>query len=340
MKKALLALFAIICGSASAQVGWTFPNELKVAPGGTTTFTVTLDDDECTTYQSGSFYLSLPEGFSVVAESEKVSADRKADQEFSATYNESTKLYNCVLQTLTGSYIKGTSGPLVSMDLKCDGSVVEGEYTATITRSSITYYDEEEDEPAKVVKTNITITIKVEEASTETEKITLTKKYNTYVPAKALDFSSVEGLTAYYVTAVTATEATLTKATTVAAGEGIILEGTAGDYEVPVATAEVEKNSANLLATGTIAEGDYILYDGQFVLCTGGTLPDGKAYLPKSAISTSSAKALILGFGDATGINEAKAAKADGAIYSISGVRVAQPQKGVYIMNGRKVIVK
>ena len=83
-------------------------------------------------------------------------------------------------------------------------------------------------------------TIKVEEASVETEKITLTKKYNTYVPAKALDFSSVEGLTAYYVTAVTATEATLTPATTVAAGEGIILEGTAGtEYDVPVASGEV-----------------------------------------------------------------------------------------------------
>ena len=184
-----------------------------------------------------------------------------------------------------------------------------------------------------------TFTIK-EASAVETEKITLTKEYNTYVPTKALDFSGVEGIKAYYVTAVTATEATLTETTTVAAGEGIIISGTPDTYEVPVATTEVAKSTTNKLATGTIAEGDYILYDGEFVPCSGGTLPDGKAYLPKSAISTSSAKALILGFGDATGINEAKAAKADGAIYSISGVRVAQPQKGVYIMNGRKVIVK
>ena len=185
-----------------------------------------------------------------------------------------------------------------------------------------------------------TFTIK-EASAVETEKITLTKEYNTYVPKKALDFSSVEGITAYYVTAVTATEATITETTTVAAGEGIILKGTAdAEYEVPVATTEVGKSTTNKLATGTVAEGDYILFDGKFVPCTGGTLPDGKAYLPKAAISTSSAKALILGFGDATGINEAKAAKADGAIYSISGVRVAEPQKGVYIMNGRKVIVK
>jgi len=174
-----------------------------------------------------------------------------------------------------------------------------------------------------------TFTIK-EASAVETETVTLTKEYNTYVPTKALDFSGVEGIKAYYVTAVTATEATLTETTTVAAGEGIIISGTPDTYEVPVATTEVAKSTTNKLATGTIAEGDYILYDGEFVPCSGGTLPDGKAYLPKSAISTSSAKALILGFGDATGINEAKAAKADGAIYSISGVRCTAPEGCIY----------
>lgn len=235
-------------------------------------------------------------------------------------------------------WITGNSGAVFTFDLTAKDTAPAGEsFTVEIpTLNKMFNYDMD---VIDYSFSPFTITVGGA-AAAETEKITLTKEYNTYVPTKALDFSGVEGIKAYYVTEVTATQATITETTTVAAGEGIIISGTPGDYEVPVATAEVAKSTTNKLATGTVAEGDYILFDGKFVPCTGGTLPDGKAYLPKAAISTSSAKALILGFGDATGINEAKAAKADGAIYSISGVRVAQPQKGVYIMNGRKVIVK
>ena len=43
-----------------------------------------------------------------------------------------------------------------------------------------------------------------------------------------------------------------------------------------------------------------------------------------------------------TGIENAgaEAEKADGAWYNMQGVRVAQPAKGVYIHNGKKVVVK
>ena len=245
--------------------------------------------------------------------------------------------YSYTLETAgITSYISQLDGVLISIPFTYDDDFTGGDAVIKEIAVSSDYITEEEDHSAEYYD-DVNFTF---EFGVATETVTLTKEYNTYVPTKALDFSGVEGIKAYYVTEVTATQATLTETTTVAAGEGIIISGTPDTYEVPVATTEVDKSTTNKLATGTIAEGDYILYDGQFVLCTGGTLPDGKAYLPKSEISTSSAKALILGFGDATGINEAKAAKADGAIYSISGVRVAQPQKGVYIMNGRKVIVK
>ena len=330
-------------------------NDLTVAPGETVDMYLFIDyssvdidpgdfasiDGSSGLIQSGEIGISLPEGFEFVGTPVYVDgvvaspSDAKIDGSNGAYMISSADFEGCVY------YIK--KGALIKFQIKASTATASEEpykgqiYNFMLTDggwNSLYAVEGGTDEP-------LSFNIYVKEATAETEKVTLTKKYNTYVPAKALDFSSVEGLTAYYVTAVTATEATLTPATTVAAGEGIILEGTAGtEYDVPVASGEVTANSANLLATGTIAEGDYILYDGQFVLCTGGTLPDGKAYLPKSAISTSSAKALILGFGDATGINKAKAAKAEGAIYSISGVRVAQPQKGVYIMNGRKVIVK
>ena len=121
------------------------------------------------------------------------------------------------------------------------------------------------------------------------------------------------------------------------------MKGTSGTVFVPFAEGSVAELGPNELigvtSAKSIAEGCYILQGEEFVSCIAGTLPAGKAYLPAS-VGSSSAKAFTFDFGDATGINEVKTAKADGAIYSISGVRVAEPQKGVYIMNGRKVIVK
>ena len=124
---------------------------------------------------------------------------------------------------------------------------------------------------------------------------------------------------------------------------GVVVKGTSGTVFVPFAEGSVDALGTNLLKGVTsataIEEGCYILQGEEFVSCIAGTLPAGKAYLP-ATVGSSGAKAFTFDFGESTGINEVKAAKADGAIYSISGVRVAEPQKGVYIMNGRKVIVK
>jgi hypothetical protein len=45
--------------------------------------------------------------------------------------------------------------------------------------------------------------------------------------------------------------------------------------------------------------------------------------------------------GNVTGIGAVKSInKEDGAYYNLAGQRVAQPQKGLYIVNGKKVIIK
>ena len=85
-----------------------------------------------------------------------------------------------------------------------------------------------------------------------------------------------------------------------------------------------------------------ILVNGEFVKATDGTLAGGLAYLP-AALSDPGAK-LSLTFGDeVTGIenvgNEVQNVE-NGAWYTPQGVRVAQPTKGVYIHNGKKVLVK
>ena len=171
--------------------------------------------------------------------------------------------------------------------------------------------------------------------------------YATACSAKALDFSAVEGVEAVFtVSKVADGSATLSpiESKKVPATAGVVVKASASEtLFVPFAEGSVDALGTNLLKGVTsataIEEGCYILQGEEFVSCIAGTLPAGKAYLPAS-VGSSSAKAFTFDFGESTGINEVKTAKADGAIYSISGVRVAEPQKGVYIMNGRKVIVK
>lgn len=51
---------------------------------------------------------------------------------------------------------------------------------------------------------------------------------------------------------------------------------------------------------------------------------------------------IVTPFGDATGIDsiESAADSSDDRIYTLSGVRVSKPQRGVYIKNGKKVVVR
>ena len=46
--------------------------------------------------------------------------------------------------------------------------------------------------------------------------------------------------------------------------------------------------------------------------------------------------------GDATGIEKVEnaAVNANGTMFNLAGQRVAQPTKGLYIVNGKKVVVK
>jgi len=74
-----------------------------------------------------------------------------------------------------------------------------------------------------------------------------------------------------------------------------------------------------------------------------GTVPAGKALLPASAIPAG-ARELTFVFedGQTTGIESLNPALSKGAdtIYDLQGRKVAQPTKGLYIKNGKKVVMK
>ena len=180
--------------------------------------------------------------------------------------------------------------------------------------------------------------------------ITPAKTYTTLTSAYALDFTSVSSdLEAYIATAVAGGSVQMTQVNKVPANTGLVLKATTPDSPVNVPAFDgtgaddvsANKMKGSATATTAIAEGEgYILVDGVFQPSLAGDLPAGKAYLN---VAVSSAPVLNLNFGDdTTGIDMVKGEgfKVNGEFYNLNGQRVTQPAKGLYIVNGKKVVIK
>ena len=171
--------------------------------------------------------------------------------------------------------------------------------------------------------------------------------YSTLATAYGLDFANATGLTAAYVVTKTTSDAvTLTSIDELPANSGVILKGTANaTYSIPVkadaAYAGTNLLSAAVTATDIEANTAYILQGGLFHLVTAAsTVPAGKAYLLKSNVP-SAARSLGFMFGDeSTGINAVSRDLQNGEFYNLQGQRVDAPKSGLYIVNGKKVLVK
>jgi len=168
-----------------------------------------------------------------------------------------------------------------------------------------------------------------------------------------LDFSSAEEqesvpVVAYAISSIKKTSVTLTPHDAAPAGVGMILKGNPGStYSIPVTTSvESFDNelSAAVNATAVAANSVYAVSGGKLKLFTGTEVPAGKAYLEATKVPAG-AHGLTLDFdedGETTGIAEISSKKGllDGDFYDLSGRKVVQPTKGLYIMNGKKVIIK
>jgi hypothetical protein len=199
------------------------------------------------------------------------------------------------------------------------------------------------------------LVVSLVEFSTETTvaKTIAASGKSTFSSAAAVDFSGVTGLEAYTVSALSATSATLTKVTEAPANTGLLLIGTpSATYNIPI-VASAEAVGTNFLKAAVAnkelaANSAYVLKDGLFCLATKkGSITAGKAYLLKSDVPSEAAELSFDIDGDgtgeiSTGIENVEAQKGflDGEFYNLNGQRVAQPTKGLYIVNGRKVIIK
>jgi hypothetical protein len=140
----------------------------------------------------------------------------------------------------------------------------------------------------------------------------------------------------------------------VPAGTGLLVKGDPGTYKIP--HAEVQSYYVNMLvgnlgATISISEtdGDKTNYylsgkDGSFVSVNGSAnIGTNKAYLQLPTSIFAGTRTIGVSFDDedgTTAIRETKHSKEDGAYYTLQGQRVVNPGKGLYIKNGKKVLIK
>jgi hypothetical protein len=192
--------------------------------------------------------------------------------------------------------------------------------------------------------------------SLETKAVTAAG-WATYCSPYALDLEHATGLTDAYI--VTGGEngvltKTSVKGGTVPANTGLLLKADEGAVSMPIVGASTTNVSANKLI-GKTAAYNLDANNGYVLMATGDnglgfyknanafTVGANTAYLPANfAGGSESAREFFSLDDDATAISEAKSQQpmANGLFFDLQGRKVAQPQKGLYIVNGKKVVMK
>jgi hypothetical protein len=180
----------------------------------------------------------------------------------------------------------------------------------------------------------------------------------TYCPPVDVDFTTLTAVKAYIGSGFNRETGvlTMTRVYDVPAGTGLLVKGAAGTYDVPESpSASVYVNLLRGVTVGrklsatTGGYANYVLGSGSNgtgfyrVLAEGTTLTAGRAYLTIPAETAASRSTLRVVFDDeeeATAISDVDRQEGEAAVYDLQGRRVAQSQRGLYISNGKKVVVK
>ena len=168
--------------------------------------------------------------------------------------------------------------------------------------------------------------------------------YATYCSSYGIDFAGA-GLSAY-IAKLSDTTVSFMPIDDAPANTGVLLKGEAGIYKLPIieSSTNVEGNAFVGTVSGTTAPvGSFVLMNGTsgvgfYKTTKEFTVGANTAYIPALA---STARFIGFNFGETTAIEGVAAEKAnDGAVYNLQGQRVVKAQKGLYIINGKKVLVK
>ena len=255
--------------------------------------------------------------------------------------------WNAESETAMNVTVEG--GTITGINTDAMTTQVWNEYEATITATStsvkITF--------AASAHRFFLDDVKVEAPATPAPAITATLNangYATFCSQYPLDFSDYEtaDYSAWQITGVSGETITFSQITgSVKGGTGILLKGTAGETIELSSVGSTNTLSGNklygTLAPTYVAANEYYGLSGQsFVKVNAGTVPAGKALLPASVVDGSSVKAFTFVFeeDDATAIEmvNGQSSMVNGPIYNVAGQRLQKMQKGINIVNGKKIL--
>lgn len=179
-------------------------------------------------------------------------------------------------------------------------------------------------------------------------KLDGTQKWATYYAAE--DLEAPTGVTVYKVTGVSGTTVTVDAVNYIKANTGVLLysESDVDAGNLIVGPGSGEDYASTLLGsveTSIMNSGtNYVLYNNQFIPAEDNTLPANHCYLQIPGVSGTRSLTIEHGDDNTTGIHTTRKDQAEmenDKYYTLSGQRVEKPtKKGLYIMNGRKVVVK
>lgn len=181
------------------------------------------------------------------------------------------------------------------------------------------------------------------------ETVTVTSAgWATFAPSKDVQFNN-EVMSAYIVTGATTTSATLTAVSAVPADTPVLVCAEAGTYTLAAASttpAAVTDNKL-LVSDGTIKGNGQNIYAlgvqsndkvGFMLVANDVVIPEGKCYLQ---ITTEDARSFLsLGGDEETAIKSVATDVNEGTVYDLQGRRVSGVKQGLYIVNGKKVVLK
>lgn len=225
---------------------------------------------------------------------------------------------------------------------------------ATQTKGEATATDYQDCEWTVTTAGDITITptkglhiyyIKVTETVPESLNKTISSAgYATLCSEYPLDFTG-SGLTAYIAT-VSGDKVSFSEVTSVPANTGVLVKGTAGEKTINVAES-VTDVSANVLK-GVLADTPIAAEAGLVLMGSGSagvafykntnafTVGANTAYIPAAVAPTR--QFIGFDFNEATTIKVVESVKAENAAFNLRGQRVKNLTKGLYIVNGKKVV--
>lgn len=221
----------------------------------------------------------------------------------------------------------------------------------TITEAAMTF-NEGTVIKAKGSDTNIILDYILLEKVTSEDVAVSSVKFATYVPViNVVAPANVKVYTAKVNEAKSAVVLTEVPAgSVIAKGTPVLVGAEEGSYTFEASADEaatVADNDLKAAAADTKGDGATIYalveQDGKAVfapLKEGVAVSVGHAYLVLPEASAARFYSIQFG-GETTGINEVNAAaKADGAYYTLQGVKTSKAAKGIYIHNGKKVVIK